>query len=235
MIQHQHDGEKKMIRKAVGLVRVSTAKQAKDGVSMEAQIERIKAYCEYRQLELVDIYEDKGISGAKGENERDGLKQALAVAKEQKAIFIVYSLSRLSRKVLATLTMIEDLKSAGADFVSLTENIETSTPAGMMLCQMIASFNEYEREMAKERTQTVMTYKREHKELTGNRPIGYTGTKGIRNLCENDKEQQAIQLAKEYKDQGLSLRAIATKLAENGYYSRTGNKYTAKTVATMVA
>jgi hypothetical protein len=81
--------------KAIGYVRVSTEEQT-NGVSLEAQEAKIRAWCTLHDAELVAIYRDEGISGYKGRDSRPGLDTALKQVCKVKGSLVVYSLSRLA-------------------------------------------------------------------------------------------------------------------------------------------
>ena len=85
-----------MNQRAVGYVRVSTAGQATDGVSMGAQTARIRTWCDANGYSLAETFTDAGISGKRADN-RPGLRRALDAACKQRAALVVYSLSRLAR------------------------------------------------------------------------------------------------------------------------------------------
>ncbi len=119
--------------KAIGYIRVSTPGQANNGVSLEGQRERITAWCEMYGYVLDAVHVDAGISGKRADN-RDGLQKALkAVCKRRGQAIVVYSLSRLARSTQDCLAIAEKLRKAGADLVSLSEKIDTTTAAGKMV------------------------------------------------------------------------------------------------------
>ena len=106
--------------RAIGYVRVSTSSQAIDGVSLDAQRERIASWCESNGYRLVETFADKGISGKRADN-RPGLQRALkAVCAKRGAALVVYSLSRLARSTKDAISIGERLDKAGADLVSLS-------------------------------------------------------------------------------------------------------------------
>ena len=70
-------------------------------------------------------------------------------------VVVVWKLDRLSRSLKDLLHLMERIEAAGADFRSLTEAIDTTTPAGRMMMQMVGAFAEFERAMIRERTQPV--------------------------------------------------------------------------------
>ena len=114
---------------AVAYVRVSTEDQAQEGVSLAAQRSKLRAWCDLHDHDLITIHEDAGISGASAEK-RPGLQAALNEACRKKAVLLVFSLSRLARSTMDALLISERLERAGADLVSLSEKIDTTTAAG---------------------------------------------------------------------------------------------------------
>lgn len=89
------------VRKAIGYVRVSTDKQVEDGISIDAQINKISAWASLNDYELIHIYKDEGISGVSLEK-REGMQKALNEIKKG-MVLVCYSLSRVSRDIVDTL------------------------------------------------------------------------------------------------------------------------------------
>ena len=86
-------------------------------------------------------------------------------------VVIVWKLDRLSRSLKDLLHIMEQIEHAGAGFRSLTEAIDTTTPAGRMLMQMVGSFAEFERAMIRERTQAGLVAARARGRIGGRRPV----------------------------------------------------------------
>ena len=86
-----------MNQRAIGYIRVSTAGQATDGVSLDAQTDRIRAWCDANGYTLADVFTDAGISGKRADN-RPGLRRALDAACKQRAALVVYSLTAVWMK-----------------------------------------------------------------------------------------------------------------------------------------
>ncbi len=145
--------------KAFGYIRVSTIGQADEGVSLDAQRGKIEAWCLVNDAQLVDCFVDAGISGKRADN-RPELQKALEAATAQKGVLIVYSLSRLARSTKDTITIGEQLEKAGADLVSLSEQIDTTSAAGKMIFRMLAVMAEFERDLVSERTKTALDFMR---------------------------------------------------------------------------
>lgn len=104
-----------------------------------------------------------------GRWDRPELQRALEHLREGD-VFVVVKLDRLSRSLKDLLTLLERIEAAGAGFRSLSEAIDTTTPAGRMMMQMIGSFAEYEREMIRERTRAGLEAARRRGRIGGRRP-----------------------------------------------------------------
>ncbi len=219
--------------KVVGYIRVSTQGQVNDGVSLDAQQSKIRSWAELNDYDCPTIFTDAGISGSQVDN-RDGLKTALDSVKK-KDVFIVYSLSRLTRSTKHTLEIAELLRNKEADLVSITENIDTTTAAGKMVFRMLAVLNEFERDQIVERTKAALKYKQQNGERTGGIRYGYSVGEDGKTLIENPKEQQVIHAARDMYCQSMSLQGIARELTNRGFRSRTGREFCATQVKRMLA
>lgn len=216
---------------ATAYIRVSTIDQANEGVSLEAQEAKIKAWCELNDYELGDIFIDAGISGKKTTN-RPELQKALASCAKGGAL-IVYSLSRLARSTKDTLDIADQLQSQNVDLVSLSERIDTTTAAGKMVFRMLAVLAEFERDQISERTTAAMQHKRSKCQLVGAVPYGSTLANDGIQLVANDEEQEVIQIVKRLRASGLSMKKIADKLTAMGHKPR-GKAWYASTVSNIL-
>lgn len=156
-----------------GYCRVSSDEQAAHGISIQAQRDILNGYAAMSQSEI-KIFEDAGFSGKN--TQRPALRQLLAeLPAGGVSAVVVWKLDRLSRSLRDTLTMIEDIfQPAGASLVSVTESIDTSTPSGRMMLNLLASFAQLEREQDSDRV--VMSHKhlaRDCQYLGGHIPLGY--------------------------------------------------------------
>src|SRR5262245_55625582 len=122
---------------AIGYVRVSTVEQSKDGVSLDTQRERIRAWAVANGYDMGRIHVDAGVSGKRADN-RPGLQAALTEVCKSRGALVVYSLSRLARSTKDAISIADRLHKASADLVSLTERIDTTTAAGKMLFRLLA-------------------------------------------------------------------------------------------------
>ena len=222
-----------MAQAAIGYIRVSTEGQAADGVSLDAQRAKIEAWAVLNDYDLAAVHVDAGISGKSALN-RPGLQAALADCRSGSAL-VVYSLSRLARSTKDTIEISDLLAKSGADLVSLSEKIDTTSAAGKMVFRMLAVLAEFERDQISERTTTAMQFKKTKGELVGAIPYGHDlADDGVR-LLDNAEEQAAIAQARELKASGLSLRKIAVELQRRGFVSRAGTMFQPGQIQRMVA
>ena len=177
---------------AVGYIRVSTEGQAQNGVSLDAQRDRIQTWASHNGYSLAAVHVDSGISGGKLTN-RPAAQKALAEACRRKAALVVYSLSRLARSTKDAIETSERLHKAGADLVSLSEAIDTTTAAGKMVFRMLAVLAEFERDLVSERTTTAMQHLKSQNRRVGRwLPYGFDLGADGQHLTENPVEQQTI-------------------------------------------
>lgn len=219
--------------KAIGYIRVSTEDQAKGGVSLEAQEAKIRAWADLNGYEDIEVFIDAGISGSSMEK-REGLHAALQGVGKDNA-FVVYSLSRLARSTKDTLAIADMLMERGADLVSLSEKIDTTTAAGKMVFRMLAVLNEFERDQIAERTKNAMAHKKAKGERVGAIPYGFTLADDGKTLVEDPDEQAAIRFIRECRAGGMGFNAIARALAGKGVKTRTGRDFQATQVMRILA
>ena len=206
---------------AIGYIRVSTEGQATEGISLEAQKGRIAAWCELNGYTLAECFTDAGLSGKRADN-RPGLQSALEAVTRSGGALVVYSLSRLARSTKNTIEIGERLEKAGADLVSLSEKIDTTSAAGKMVFRMLAVMAEFERDVISERTKTALSHKRSKGERVGKVPYGFDLADDGKTLNANDDEQAVIRLVRELHQQGVSLRKIAADLTARGIPTKEG-------------
>jgi site-specific DNA recombinase len=149
------------------LLRVSSEEQ-RERETITLQDEFLHEYCKLYGLEVAGIYADDGISGTIPLHERPGGRRLMEDAKAGKFdVVLVYKLDRLGRTLLVIVDAHDRLAEAGVALRSATEPIDTSTPSGRLIFQMLASFAEYERETIAERTRAGL-----HRAYRGGRNMG---------------------------------------------------------------
>lgn len=220
------------MKQAIIYLRVSTSGQVEDGVSLEAQEAKARAWCELNDYDVKAVFSDAGISG-KSTTNREGLQNALNAVKKEDAL-IVYSLSRLARSTKDTIEISEQLATKGVDLVSLSEKIDTTTAAGKMVFRMLAVLAEFERDQVSERTTAAMQHKKSKGERVGSIPYGYQLAANGVDLLENDTEQAVIKRVNELNRDGLNLSKIAEYLNNSDYKPR-GKKWYPQTIKNILA
>src|SRR5882672_9091337 len=217
---------------AIAYVRVSTAGQVEDGVSLDAQRSKITAWCEVMGYQVAQTFADEGISGH-SMDKRPGLQAAVDAVCASHGVLVVYSLSRLARNTRETLELGDRLNKAGADLVSLSEKIDTTSAAGKMVFRMLAVLAEFERDQISERTSAAMAYKKAQNERVGELPYGMQEDASGK-LVVNPSEQAVIATLKEYRKKGLSLRAIVVAAEKAGLTSRASKPFQLTSVVNIL-
>jgi len=216
-----------MEKKAMAYTRVSTDEQVRNGVSLEAQIASIEEWAEKAHIRLIQRFEDAGISGT-GMRQRPALQDALRLSCGEKAVLVVYSLSRLSRSTKDTLHIAEKLDKAGADLVSLSEQLDTTSASGKMIFRLMAVLNEFERDQVSERTKAALHHKKAKGLVYSPIPYGFR-RKGDR-LLPVEEEQSVIRQMLLFRSQGRSFRWIADYLINRDIPTKNGGKWYPATV-----
>jgi site-specific DNA recombinase len=209
----------------VGLyLRVSTQEQAKEGYSIGEQEVRLRDYSKAMRWDIHKVYVDPGYSG--GDTNRPALQDLISDVENGKIEkVVVYKLDRLSRSQLDTLYLIEKVFLAnGCDFVSMTENFDTSTPFGRAMIGILAVFAQLEREKIKERM--IMGKEARAKEGKwngGKAPIGYEFDKAADQLILNEYEaMQVVELFDLFLNGDHNLREIERAFLAKGYRHKYG-------------
>lgn len=220
---------------AIGLIRVSTAHQANEGVSLAAQEKKIRAYCEANGLTLVKVYQEAGVSGCTKLEDRAILNTALDEVCRRKCSLVVYSLSRLSRSMKDTLAISERLNATGAELVSLTEKIDSSSAAGKMVFSMMALLQNFEVEQLRERIGVSLAFmRRQNRRISRHIPFGYDLAPDGVSLRTNDAESEAIGTMRQMRAGGKSLWEIANFLERNRISTKRGAKWSATSVRAIL-
>ena len=153
--------------------RVSTEEQVKEGISIDAQIDKCKSYCDARGWTVHKIYVDPGFSA--GTLDRPAMKELLQDADDQRFdIILVYKIDRFSRRLKDLIMVLEELKLKNINFTSVTEQIDTTSAMGEAFFQIIGVFAQLERGMVKERVKLAFDRKADLGEALYRPPYGYT-------------------------------------------------------------
>ena len=139
---------KRLKAKRVALyLRVSTSEQ-----TTRNQRRELKATAERHGWQVANVFEDDGISGAKGRDQRPGLEALMkAVARREVDMVAAWSVDRLGRSLTDLLDILKELHAKGVDLFLHQQGLDTSTPSGRAMFQMLGVFAEFERAMIRER------------------------------------------------------------------------------------
>jgi DNA invertase Pin-like site-specific DNA recombinase len=148
-------------------VRVSTTEQ-----NTRNQRRELKEAAERNGWEVVKVYEDAGLSGAKGRDQRPGLDALLkAVTRRDIDLVAAWSVDRLGRSLTDLLGLLSELHAKGVDLYLHQQGLDTSTPSGRAMFQMMGVFAEFERAMIRERVMAGLARAREEGTKLGRRRI----------------------------------------------------------------
>lgn len=225
--------------KAIGYVRVSTEEQAEQGVSIEAQEAKIRSYGQMRNLDVVDVVIDAGVSAGKPLSEREGgLRVLQAVTKREVQAVVAYKLDRLFRDAGDCLNVTKEWDKTGASLHLVDmdgQAVDTNSAMGRFFLTVMAGVAEMERNLIRERTKMAMAHKKAKKQRVGSVPYGYRLAVDGVSLEEEPKEQDVIAKARRIRVKGNSLRVVAEKLAKRGVVARNGQPFAAMQIKRMLS
>jgi DNA invertase Pin-like site-specific DNA recombinase len=139
---------KAMKKKVAFYVRTSTA-NGQTTANQERELEEVAGR---HGWQIVHTYRDKGISGAKGRNQRPGLEKLMqAVARREVDMVAAWSVDRLGRSLTDLVGVLQDMHAKNVDLYLHKQGLDTSTPSGKAMFQMLGVFAEFERAMIRER------------------------------------------------------------------------------------
>lgn len=211
-----------MVTRAAIYVRVSTEEQARDGYGLAAQEQSARAYCQAQGWELVDVYRDAGRSG-KSVRGREALRELLDRAKAGQFERVVFwKLDRLGRNLRDLLEICEQLEGADVAIVSVQEAIDTGTPSGRMIRNVLGSLAEFERDIIVDRIKAGLAEKARQGELLGPLPIGYQRDDSG-SVIPDATAPLICDAFVRYASGRYSLRDMAAWAAGVGLLSREGN------------
>ena len=204
------------MEKAVCYIRVSTEEQARGGVSLAAQEEKLLAYCQLTGLEPVAMIREEGVSGAKSLAVRPGGAELLQlVAKKQAHHVVALKLDRLFRDAADALNQTKAWDKGGVALHLVDmggQTLNTASAMGRFFLNVMAGFAELERNLIAERTEMAMAHKKAHLEAYAPTPYGYNREGDT--LTENPQELKAVTQIREWRAAGWTLGKIAKELTK---------------------
>jgi DNA invertase Pin-like site-specific DNA recombinase len=213
---------------------VSTDEQAREGVSLEVQRERIRAYATAKGLNLVEVLADKGASGK--DLNRPELQELMARCQGgATGHVIVWKLDRLTRRTRHLLSLVEEVFLARQiELHSVSESLDTSTPHGRFVLTLFGGLAQMERELIAERTRDALAYKRKNGQPTSHPPLGFRANGRRGRMVRVPEELETVRRIIQRWRQGRSYRSIAAQLASEGVKTKRGCRWHHTTVAKVV-
>jgi DNA invertase Pin-like site-specific DNA recombinase len=204
----------------VAYVRVSTGEQAESGAGLAAQAAAIEAFAARSGITIVGRFEDAGLSGAAGIEDRPGLAAAIG-ALRRGDVLLVAKRDRLGRDVMLTMTIERTVGRRGASIVSADGIGNGDGAADQFMRTVMDAAAQFERGLIRARTKAAMSAKRRAGERVGELPFGWTlGLDG--KLEPVAEEQEVIARIEALRADGMSYRAIAQVLTAAGITTKKG-------------
>jgi DNA invertase Pin-like site-specific DNA recombinase len=211
--------------------RVSTEDQAKEGFSLDAQVERLRMYCKAQGMEVFKEYVDDGHSGRS--TNRPAYQRMLADKDGWDAILVV-KMDRIHRNSRNFMDMMDALNKWGKGFASMTENLDTTTAMGRFVMDIIQRIAQLESEQIGERVYVGMHQKAATVGgmMGGGHPYGYDIQDG-KLVVIPDEASVVKELFQKYLD-GMSTGKLVAMLTERQVPTKRGGRWDAATVASIL-
>ena len=219
-------------RKAVIYCRVSTAGQAEQGVSLEAQEERLRAYCQMQGLDVEAVLIEEGVSATKPLHARPMGSKLVEMVKNGTVQHVVaLKLDRLFRSSVDALSVTSEWDKNGIALHLVDmggQSMNTASAMGRMMLTMMAAFAQFERDLVSERTTAALQHKKAHNRVYG--PVPFGKDRNGDELEANEEELSILEKIRLWRGQGLSYWKIAAKLNAYGIKGKGGGKWYAASV-----
>ncbi len=171
-------------RRAAIYVRMSTT----NGQTTENQRRLLMAAAKLHGWQVVKVFDDTGYSGAKGRDQRPGLDALMAgVGRRDFDIIAAWSVDRLGRSLAHLVDLLGELHAKGVDLYLHQQGIDTTTPAGKAMFQMVGVFAEFERTLIRERVMAGLARAKAEGKQLGRRKVGPEIERSIRTVLKAGK------------------------------------------------
>jgi len=215
----------------IGYIRNSRITQEN---SVEVQNKLINDFCENNKITLDKIVVDEGISGSGEKTKlRDGYNSIIEMIHNQEIdTLVVISISRWGRNLGEIYKSVQLMETKGVNFLSIKENIDTSTPYGRFTINLLSSLYEMELELIKERVKDTLKVKKENGKVYSPTPFGFNRVE--QDLIENPKEKRLLRKMLRLKENGNSYGDISNYLKKNRHKTKSGGKWTRENVYSVM-
>ena len=228
----------------IGYSRVSTQEQASEGLSLDAQEARIRAWSDAQGAELVEMVRDEGVSGSRLLSERPGgrrIAHLLDVRRPAADAVVVVRMDRLGRDAAEQIALLKRFRTGKVGLVAIAQQIDLATPHGRAMAQIGAVFNELERALIADRTTETLVEKRRQGLVWNHAPFGWgvveeTDPEGrtIKRLEPDPTEQNTLSRAQELRTTGLGYLKIASALNDEHRATKRGGPWHAASVRSVL-
>jgi site-specific DNA recombinase len=221
--------------RVVGYVRVSTVEQATEGMSLDAQESRIRAWCAAQGAELIEMVRDEGVSGTRLLADRVGgsrVAELLEARRPGADAVVVVRMDRLGRDAAEQIALLKRFRSGRVGLVAIAQQIDLATPHGRAMAQIGAVFNELERALIAERTTEALAELRSQGRAWNHAPFGWDVVDGL--LVADPYEQQTLIRARELRGEGLGYLKIANALNAESRATKKGGLWQAMSVRSVL-
>ncbi len=209
------------MKRAFGYLRVSKDPKL-EKISPEVQRRMVKEACQKRRWELVNIYEDVDVPSKKIDSV--GTWEALESAIKAGHVVVTIEYTRIGRNLREMLARIDALQKAGAELVSLEQELDTTTAAGKLQLHVLLVLAEFERDRLSERLRHT------HQQIAsegrwkggGTPPLGYSYSPGAKVLEVDPEEAAIVREIYQLRDSGLSVNSIIREMDRRGARGKRG-------------
>ena len=205
----------------IAYVRCSTQEQATEGVSLDAQEARIRAWADAVDADLVDVIVDAAVSGGKPLADRPGGAKIAALLDSRKPeadAVVILRLDRLGRDAAESLVLLKRFRTSKVGLVSVADRLDLGTPQGRAMAGMAAVFAELEKSLIAQRTTDALSELRNQGKAWNHAPFGWDAVHGF--LVENEAEQVTLSRIRDLRAEGMPYLKLANHLNASGIHTK---------------
>ena len=195
------------------------ARVSSDSQTVENQLQELQAVAQRQGWIVVAVHADEGISGAKGRDQRPAYDALLkGIARKEFDQIMAWSVDRLGRSLPDLVSFLNEAHAKNVDLYLHQQGLDTSTPSGRMMFQMLSVFAEFERAMIRER---IMSGLRRTTKKSGRRPMPENRLEAIRRSLIDGQGIRAT--ARQHRASTTTVTAIARTLGKTVQESHPGS------------
>ena len=202
--------------------------------SVKTQNTLINDFCKTHNIKLDKIVVDEGISGSGDKtHKRDGYNSVMDMIGDGKVnTLVVISISRWGRNLGEIYKSVQLMEKENVKFLSIKENIDTSSPYGRFTINLLSSLYEMELELIRDRTKDTLKVKKESGKVYSPTPFGFDRVGN--DLVENKKEKRLLRKMLKLKNGGMSYGDVSKYLTKNRHKNKSGGKWTRENVYSVM-